>query len=545
VEEAPVTSAVEFIGRYWLAVASHLWQTAIVLAALALLARMMRAAPARVTNALWWIGLAKLLVPFAAIRFLFRGFLERFAADPRVGTIDATAVTVWIEKASPYLDPAGAALRSSPAELLEASTVPATLTALWLAGAVWFSISWLKARRAGASPEMHSSAEWSSVVRRRLTEALRGTGVAPSAIRVAPGSGMPGVFGLVRPRILLSEAVVHKLPADELRGVILHEDAHRRRMEPLRFALQRAAIIAFFYFPPLWFLLRRLRDTTELACDEAAVDRGIEPSVYARALARAFSIGLAPARTATALAFGGPSLIRRRLDRLGKEGRSVVMLRHRVVLGLAVACLVVASALPLTSPATADEEPERTEEAEATEVPESEPAAEEVKTYTLTLESSADPEYPEDAKRDGVGGKVTLKLVLSPDGTTKNIFVLEDIEGYPSLAEAAEAAAWKWTFQLEGSPEEDVEVIVPVQFRMHGEKTMEMSITIPDAQPEGSMPEAADEPETPVPPEEPAVPSESGTPVPPEQSAEPDERAPESPPEPEEPPSSNAPPDQP
>ncbi len=530
-----MTSAVELIGRYWLAVASHLWQTAIVLAALALLVRAMRAAPARVTNTLWWIGLAKLLVPFAAVRFLFRGFLERFAADPRVGAIDTTVVTVWIEKASPYLDPAGAALRW-PRGLLEAGALPTILTALWLAGAAWFAVSWLPARRAGESPEMLSPAEWSPSVRRRIEEALLGTDVAPAAIRVAPGSGMPGVVGLVRPRIFLSATVVRELPADELRGVILHEDAHRRRMEPLRFALQRAAIIAFFYFPPLWFLLRRLRDTTELACDEAVVDRGIEPSVYARALARAFSIGLAPPRVATALAFGGPSLIRRRFDRLGSEGRSVVMLRHRVVLGLAVACLVVASALPLTSPATAEEEPERTEEAETTEAPESESAAEEEKTYTLTLESMADPEYPEDAKRDGVGGKVTLKLVLSPDGTTNNIFVLEDVEGYPSLAEAAEAAAWKWTFKLEGSPEEDVEVIVPVHFKMQDEKTMELSISIPDAHPGGS---------TPAPPEEPAEPAESERPAPPEEPAEPDAPEPDELPEPPAPPSSDAPPDKP
>jgi len=209
------------------------------------------------------------------------------------------------------------------------------------------------------------------------------------------------------------------------------------------------------------------------------------------------------------------------------------MLSHRVVLGLAVACLVVKSAIPLTSPATAEEEPERTEEAETTEAPESESAAEEEKTYTLTLESMADPEYPEDAKRDGVGGKVTLKLVLSPDGTTNNIFVLEDVEGYPSLAEAAEAAAWKWTFKLEGSPEEDVEVIVPVHFKMQDEKTMELSISIPDAHPGGSTPE------------EPGEPEGSAKPAPPEEPAEPDAPETEEPPEPPAPPSSDAPPDKP
>ena len=45
------------------------------------------------------------------------------------------------------------------------------------------------------------------------------------------------------------------------------------------------------------------------------------------------------------------------------------MLRHRIVLGLAVACLAVAAALPLTSPATADEDPAKAEEKIAKTVP--------------------------------------------------------------------------------------------------------------------------------------------------------------------------------
>ena len=47
----------------WLGLAAHLWQTTIVLALLALVARLLRNAPARMLSTLWWIGVLKLFLP--------------------------------------------------------------------------------------------------------------------------------------------------------------------------------------------------------------------------------------------------------------------------------------------------------------------------------------------------------------------------------------------------------------------------------------------------------------------------------------------------
>ena len=82
----------------------------------------------------------------------------------------------------------------------------------------------------------------------------------------------------------------------------------------------------------------------------------------------------------------------------------------------------------------------------------------EEKTYTITLEEIVDPVYPEDAKRDGVGGRVTLKLTLTPDGNVGSVWTLAEVEGYPSLGDAAELAAHKWTFKIDGDPEGEVGV---------------------------------------------------------------------------------------
>jgi len=534
-----VTFDASMIGEIWAGVVTHLWQTTLVLGVLAALAWTMRAAPARVTNALWWIGLAKLLIPFALVRPLIQGSLGAFARGTGIAGLDATTVTVVIGKISPLLDPAGPAARLWQAGVAPSGTMAATLSLLWIAGAAGVAFHWVRTRPAAAwsrGVTLDGTSEW---IRRRLESALEGIRVPTPAVRVTPGHAMPFVAGLVRPRILVSDTVVARLSCDELRGVLLHEDAHRRRLEPLRVALQRAAIVAFFYFPPLWMLLRALRDTGEMACDEVALDQGTDRSTYARALARVLTVALAPAHAQAGLAFGRPSLIRRRFDLLRSEGRKNVMPRHRICLALALMFVVLAAALPLDSPATADETAETpVAETSGDTAPTSEdPATVEERTYTLEFVSAEDPVYPDDAKRDGVGGRIVLELEITPEGSVMHVSVMEDVEDYPSLGEAAATAAGKWIFKVNGEPQENFEVIVPVEFKLHDEKTKEIAITVPDVPepapgaerpakqvdpPEPPADEASDvgKPAEPAPLDEPAPPAEPEPPAEPAETGE-------------------------
>jgi TonB family protein len=51
--------------------------------------------------------------------------------------------------------------------------------------------------------------------------------------------------------------------------------------------------------------------------------------------------------------------------------------------------------------------------------------------------------YPEDAKADGVGGKVFLQFIVEKDGSISNIKTARGINGYPEMAQAAEQAVRK------------------------------------------------------------------------------------------------------
>jgi len=493
-------AALEPSGGLWLDVLSHLWQTTIVLAVLAAIALAMRRAPARLLNALWWIGLVKLLVPLRLLAPLVRRALEPLTAGSRTASPVLEGVTVWLGKAAPILDPARAARGD---ELSAIGSAGMILLAVWAAGAVWLVASWIRARKRLAARGPDGLAHLPEDLASGLQRALDGTRIPRSAMRVTQAPVMPSVTGVFRRRIIVPETLVTRLSTEELRAVLLHEDAHRRRWEPLQALVQRAAVAAFYFFPLLWPLLARLRETSEIACDEAAIAAGVRPSDYARALARTLSIGLEPLGLAAALAHRSPSLTQHRMERLRQEGRFVLMRRHWLCLAIAALAVLAIAGSSMTSTATEEDAAEKTDEAVEDEKTEGEEI-----TYSITLETSVDPAYPEDAKKDGAGGTVRLKLTIEQDGEIAEVEVVEEVEEYPSLTEAAEAAVRQWTFSIEGGPEGPVEVIVPVEFKIDGKSTMELKVTVPDAKEKPEEPAEPEEPGEPEQPQEPDKPEE-------------------------------------
>ena len=110
--------------------------------------------------------------------------------------------------------------------------------------------------------------------------------------------------GLLRPRIYLSTGAIAALDEPALRAVLLHEDHHVRRRDPLRLAIGRVLSRALFFVPGIAELVRHQQSLAELGADEQAVGAGDENR---SALARAMlsfsettdageSVGIDPAR---------------------------------------------------------------------------------------------------------------------------------------------------------------------------------------------------------------------------------------------------------
>jgi TonB family protein len=127
--------------------------------------------------------------------------------------------------------------------------VPKLILVLWLlasAGlAVRWSVSWLLLRREGR--------RWS---RQRVD------GVPVS---VSNGVG-PGVFGILRPRIVIPSWVVG-LPVQSRAFVLQHEQEHLRSRDHWLGALVHVARILAPWNPIVWFMTSRLDRAVELDCD--------------------------------------------------------------------------------------------------------------------------------------------------------------------------------------------------------------------------------------------------------------------------------------
>lgn len=120
---------------------------------------------------------------------------------------------------------------------------------------------------------------------------------ADEPIAVCSGSWSPGIY--------ISRGLAASLPAEELAAVLLHEQAHQRRRDPLRRALRRRMAQALFLVPLVGWWDERTRTAEEIAADAAALRR-----CGRRSLAGALLIAGRCVSHGPTAAFGGSTALR-------------------------------------------------------------------------------------------------------------------------------------------------------------------------------------------------------------------------------------------
>ncbi len=85
--------------------------------------------------------------------------------------------------------------------------------------------------------------------------------------------------------------------------------------------------------------------------------------------------------------------------------------------------------------------------------------------------ASSDPlVYPDAVRRKGVQGRVLIRMLVSASGSIDSVQVMDEVQGYPSLTQAALEAAHSWKLEpgeLNGKPV-PTELIVPFDFKING-----------------------------------------------------------------------------
>ncbi len=138
----------------------------------------------------------------------------------------------------------------------------------------------------------------------------------------------PAVYGIVRERIILPKLYAE----DDLKFVLLHEQAHIKRKDNLWRMLAIVTACIHWFNPLSWLFLKSFLASLELACDEAVLANhdNEEKKSYATAL-----LNCAESKTLYASAFGGAKT-RVRIERI---------LSYRKISAFSTACLLIFTVL--------------------------------------------------------------------------------------------------------------------------------------------------------------------------------------------------------
>ncbi|HVG30435.1 MAG TPA: M56 family metallopeptidase [Pyrinomonadaceae bacterium] len=151
-------------------------------------------------------------------------------------------------------------------------------------------LSWLSgktlihARRTGRRvrrlPAAHAS------LTAEVSALARGLGLRrPPRVRLDGGAASPFVIGAWSPTLVMPPALAGQVNPSVREALIIHELAHIRRGDVLVRLLQNLARLLFFFWPPVWWLCRRLDRYSEMACDQWAVKySSASPQLYAESL---------------------------------------------------------------------------------------------------------------------------------------------------------------------------------------------------------------------------------------------------------------------
>jgi uncharacterized protein (TIGR03435 family) len=243
------------------AVINHLWQSTLFAAFAGLLTLALRRNRAQARHWVWLAASIKFLLPFSLLVALGGQFTWRTAP-----AIARPAMALAIEQTTrPFVAP----MPSAPAVPRASFDPTPVLAIVWACGVLAVLSNWLF--------------RW-----RRVRSAIRSSQPAPLNFPVPVRSSAaliePGIFGIFRPVLLLPTGIAGRLAPEQLRAILAHELTHVRRRDNLTAFLHMLVEAIFWFHPLVWWIGTRLVEERERACDEAVLQNGSEPEVYAEGI---------------------------------------------------------------------------------------------------------------------------------------------------------------------------------------------------------------------------------------------------------------------
>lgn len=411
--------------------------------------------------------LAKVTIVFCAA-FLLRLCLFRASASARhllwVLAFSAALLVPIFSVALPQIGFSNsAALRiSMPGVLLEVTAAASAgwrlpLLYIWLSGALLLLARLISGTaraaaliRNGRVPSDRE--DWTA----QLAAAAGRIGIhRPIRLRESDRIAVPLTCSLPDPVVLLP-AASREWTAERRLIVLLHELAHIRRHDCLTHLIAEVASVLFWFYPLVWWAARELRRERERACDDAVLNAGARPSIYASHLVEIARVSAGgPAYPTAALGIvpflGRHSQLDDRVRAMLKPGVSR-MPPARATVAVCAALLVLAMA-PLSRMDTGV--PRRARKIRVGGLVQA--------AHLLYMER---PLYPGAAKSRAIEGTVLLGGTILENGSMGTLQVISSPD--PILSESAVAAVRQWRYTptlLNGVPIE-VETTIRINFHL-------------------------------------------------------------------------------
>ncbi|MFN8481748.1 MAG: M56 family metallopeptidase [Anaerolineae bacterium] len=156
-------------------------------------------------------------------------------------------------------------------------------------------------------------------------------------------------YGVTRPRVCVSSALVDMLTPIELEAVLLHERHHLVSRDPLKVLISRALGMGLFFLPVAHDLRDRYLAGKEIAADASAAETVQSELPLASALLKLLSQG-DQGLPSTVAAIGAFNVTEERIQRIlrgGAGGRAYLERRRLLLSAFVVAVIFAASYLPV------------------------------------------------------------------------------------------------------------------------------------------------------------------------------------------------------
>ena len=238
---------------------NHLWQSTAFAAVVAFAAWMMRRNSPRCRYWLWLAASLKFLVPFS--------WLASTGARLPLPPVAPSLAKLPVETISTYFAPVPTPAPNIPVQ--GSFDWALWLGLLWLGGALVLAIRWFR--------------QW-CWLRRLARSATPIPCTSRIPVRESAASIDPGVFGLLHPVLLLPDGLAGTVQPAQFESILLHELRHVRCRDNLTAALHMGVEIAFWFYPPVWWIGAKLLEERERDCDQAALAQGGSPAEYARGI---------------------------------------------------------------------------------------------------------------------------------------------------------------------------------------------------------------------------------------------------------------------